>query len=92
MVNTLNTPRTGELLNNRIRVQHELTKHMVDIDRTVFKKTPNERLNLSVEKSRHKVAKKSPGYAEERNQLVERMLQSKTPKWGDSFRLKMESL
>lgn len=92
MVTMVNTPRTGELINNRKAVQHELTKHMVEIDYSVFKKTSDQKLELSVEKSRHKEAKRLPSYEGKRNELVERVLSSNTPKWGNSFRIRLESL
>jgi hypothetical protein len=92
MVTIVNTPRTGELINNRNAVQHELRKNTLEIDYSVFGKTDEEKLKLNVEKSRHKEAKRLPNYESNRNQLVERMLSSKTPRWGDSFRLIMESV
>lgn len=92
MVTIVNTPRTGELINNRKAVQHELRKNIVNIDHSVFEKNEEERLRLNVEKSRHKEAKRIPSYESKRDELVERMLSSKTPKWGDSFRLIMESV
>lgn len=43
-----------EAIRNRTEVQLEINKHKVSIDRTVFRKTKEEKEQLKVAKSQHK--------------------------------------
>jgi len=74
------------------RLQTEINKHKVNIDRKVFVKTEHERSLLAQAKLKHKkrLANK-PQFIENRDKFVQELLTHTTPNWG-SIKIDLERI
>ena len=63
-------------------VQREINSKRLELDREVFKKTDQERKELSLQKSLYNSNKVNSKFKVERDNLIENFLRSKTPKFN----------
>lgn len=77
----MNRTTTRQIELNKEEVQREINKHKVQIDRKCFEKSDEEVLVLKEAKLNHK-SLSALSLKKGREDIVRRILSSKTPKWG----------
>lgn len=77
----MNKITTRQIELNKEEVQRQINKHKVQIDRKCFEKSDENVLALKEAKLNHK-SFSTLSLEEGREDIVRRILSSKTPKWG----------